>query len=357
MKIIQKRLNSLKVLLKELCRYITILYLWTIPNLLYGEGLNVSIKSGETTVVQKELLVFNYLKNNEGTDEIVFETKDNANFLLSLSVSPDTLYFLNSLMLECTQKKFKNFAFEINGDFLDVRAFKELYTALDSNGNMVGDELKESDLKFWGQKKSFLKKEASAWVNIDFNKYNIEGMEYILIEYSGDDGFKLPLKSQGKPLQNKEDEKSKNDFNLEKLFMKIYQWDGNTWKKLAGIPPVPEDNHKKVAIRFYREMPLKFRLTLMRGTFKLDSVRLVKALRLTPEKTEIENLPSSLKANDSKYLKISAEEKFNTTLNLSKNNLCALKATGYFEVRKDKNNIPKGIDDILNRFLSRIKFW
>lgn len=357
MKIIQRKLNSLKMLLKELCKYIIILYLWTVPNLLYGEGLNISIKSGETLVVKKELLVYNYLKDNEGTDEIVFETKDNTNFLLSLSVSPDTLYFLNSLMLECTTKKLKNFALEINGDFLDVRGFKELYTALDSNGNMVGEELKESDSKFWGQKKSILKKGANAWVNIDFNKDNIEGMEYILIEYSGDDGFKLPLRVQEKPLQNKEDENNKNDFNLEELFMKIYQWDGETWKKLAEVPPVSKDNHKKVAIRFYSGKPLKFRLTLVTGTFKLDSVRLVKGLRGTPEKMEIDNLPLSLKTNDSKYLKISAEEKFNTTLNLEKNNLCALKATGYFEVKKDKNNIPKGIDDILNRFLSRIKFW
>lgn len=357
MKRIQRKLNSLKVLLKELCKYIIILYLFTISDLLSGEGLNVSIKSGEIIIAHEELLGFNYLKNNEGTDEIAFETKDNTNFLLSLSVSPDTIYFLNSLILECTSKKFKNFAFEINGDFLDVQSFKELYTALDSKGNMVGDNLKESDLKFWGQKKSFFNKETSKWVNIDFEKDNTEGMEYILIEYSGDDSFKLPLRVQEKSFQNKEEEKNKNDFNLEDLFLKIYQWNGNSWEKLSGFSPVSKCNCKKAAIKFYKQMPLKFRLTLMTGTFKLNSVHLVKALKVTPKNINIDNLPFSLKTNDSEYLKITADEKFNTTLNLGKNNFCVLKAIGYFEVGKDKNNIPKGIDDILNRFLSRIKFW
>lgn len=355
MKIIQLKLNSSKVLLKELCRYIIILNLFTISDLFSAEGLNVYIKSGEEMIAQGKLLGFNYLKKNEGTDEIIFKTGENTNLSFSLSASPKTFYFLNSLMIECASRKFKNFAFEINGNILEVQSSKEPYTALDSEGNMVVDHLKESDSKFWGRKK-FLNKEVSKWVNIDFEKEDTEGMQYILIEYSSDDNFRIPLRVQEKYPNNKE-EKGKNDLDLADLSMKIYQWNKETWKKLAEISPVSKGNSKKIAIKFDKYLPLKFRIVLVAGIFKLNSVHLVKGLRVTPKKINIKNMASSLKTNDSEYLKITTDENYNITLNLEKNNICVLRATGYFEVGKDKNNIPKGIDDILNRFLSRIKFW
>lgn len=343
--------------LKELYKYILILLIFVSSELLYGTGLNISIKSGETIVAHKTFLGINYLKNNEGTDELVFDTKDNNNFLLEIEPSHDTVYFLNSISVACTSKKLKNFAFEINWDFLEVQSLKELYTALDSNGNMVGDDLKESDSKYWGQKKSFFKKQTRECVNIDFKKAGTGGVDYILIEYSGDDSFKLPLRFERKNPVDKEKNDKEEEFNFKELNLKIYQWNGDSWKKLGEIPPLFRYNNKKIAIKFYKDLPWKFRVELMSGTSKLNSIHLASASKVILKNINIAQLPSSLKAIDSNYLKITPDEKFYKTLKLGKNNLCLLKANGYFEVREDKNNIPKGIDDIMNRFLSRIKFW
>jgi len=140
------------------------------------------------------------------------------------------------------------------------------------------------------------------------------------------------------------------------ITLNIYQWNGNSWKKLTEIFPLFKNNNRKVAIKFHKNLSLKFRIDIMSGTSKLNAIYIASALKVIPKNINIDKLPSPLKRNDLNYLKITADEKFSTTLNLEKNNFCVLKATGYFEI-KDKNNIPKGIDDILNRFLSRIKFW
>ncbi len=327
-----------------------------ISDLLYGDGLKVFIKSGETIVAQEEFLGFNYLKHNEGVEEIIFETADNKNFLLELVSPSGAMYFINSLIVECTSKKIKKGALDIDGNFLKIQSLQELYTALDSKGNMVGDDLRESDSKFWGQKKSLFKKESEVWVNVDFNRKYTEGMDYLLIEYSRGDGFGVPLRPRGSLLKKKEDKEDKKDFNIKGLTLKVYQWNGNSWKQIAELHPVLKYNCKK-AIRFHKEMPLKFRLSMMQGTFKVNSIHLAKARRVIPEVINIDNLPSSLKADDSKYFKITSKEKFTTTLDLDRDNLCLLKARGYFEAAEDKNNIPEGIEDIMNRFLSRIKFW
>ncbi len=356
MKKAERKSNSSRVPLKELFKYIIILYLFTISDLLYGDGLKVSIKSGETLVAEGQFLGFNHLKHNEGTDEIIFETASNKNFLFELVPPVERIYFLDYLIVKCTSKKIEKTALDIDGNFLEIQSLQELYTALDSRGNMVGDGLRESDSKFWEQKKSLFKKESLEWVNIDFKKRNTEGMDYLLIEYSGGDSFKVPLKPMESPFKRKEDKEDKKDFNIKDITLKVYQWNGNSWVKIVELPPVLECNCKK-ATKFHKGMQLKFRLSMMTGTFKVNSVHLAKAIRAIPKTINIDDLPFSLKADDSEYLKITTEEKFQRTLDLDRGNLCVLKARGYFEMVEDKNNIPKGIEDIINRFLSRIKFW
>lgn len=341
--------------MKELYKYLTIFFLFGALDFLYGNGLNVLIKSGETISVQKEILGLNYLKKNESTDEVIFETDNDKNFTLQLSAYPETIYFLNSLILECTSKKLHHTAFDNDMNIMEVQSLKGLYTALDSNSNMVGEDLKESDLKFWGKQKSFLKKETREWVNIDFVRENTDNLDYLLIDYSGAHNFKLPLKRQQKSSDAKK-EKEEEDFNLKELNLKIYQWDGNSWIKLSDTPPLFKDNNRKVAIKFNKNLPLKFRIEVMSGASKINAVHLAGTTRVAIKKINIPQLPAPLQENDSEYLKLTPEEKFNKLLNSGKNNLCILKVNGYYEVMTDKN-IPKGIDDIINRFLSKIKFW
>lgn len=320
-------------------------------NFLNAEGLNITIKSGEKILGKEKLLVRNYNQINEGTDQFIISKIDSKSLLMILQPEHDTIYFLNSTTVDCAKEKAESIAITPDGKILGVKDKLELYTALDSSGEMVAKLLIDSDSQFWGEKNAFFKKETRKWVNIDFKKIKGKNFEYLLIDYSGE---KVPgLLSTGSDVKEGE----KESFNLKEYNIMIYQWNGDSWLKLVEIPPVFSKTSRKMAIKIMQEKPLKFRAELISGVSRIDSIMLVHASLLKNKPAKFFRLPVELRQNDKKYLKIPPGEEEIIETEVEKDSLCLLRITGYFELKKERENIPKGIDDIINRFLSRIKFW
>jgi len=340
--------------LKGLFKYIVIPIL--ISNHLYAFGINVYLYENDSIISKAKLLSFNYLKKNSGTDYFVFETGDNKVDSMVITNEEQLNYYLDAISVECASGKIKNHAIDLDGKIKNIISTMELYTALDSKGNMVGEKLREEDGELWGESRSIFKGSASQWVNIDFMNKNDEVFNYLFVKYNGYGTLKIPIKDiKLEDKGDKEDESQK--FNINTMSISIYQWNGDTWIKLASIPPLPAGHDRRYVAKIANRRFLKFRLTIPSGDVKIDSVKMANIEDVLTRSYIINGLPVSLNIPDSKYYTLPSGKTLSLGLNIKQNRLCLLKVTGYFEPAQEKRDIPKSFDDIIKRFLSRIKFW
>lgn len=348
----KKGLNSSGVPLRALYKILALLTFFSSQFALEAGGLSVEVISGERIVARGEALAFNFQKERESFDYLLFETNNSRDFYLKVNAPQDRRYSLDLLSLKCARGRASDTVLSDNGELLLVRKTYPPYTALDFKGNMVRDLLCCSDERFWEQKRTIFKPSGEAWVNIDFKK-ETRG-EYVIVEYLGNmDGEPIIRTERGR---DKKTEEKGEKISLRDTRSILYFWDNDKWNRLGELQPVPRGTERRLAFRLNSESH-KFRITLPAGFLKINAVFLAQAEVMKTERLGLDDLPRSLKVVDRAYHTLEPRGSLNFSFRAPENEVCVLSLKGYFEVIEKESDIPKGIDDLVNRFLSRIKFW
>jgi len=329
----------------------------------YSAGMNVCLCSGDKKIVQSDMMIDSFRKENEKRSNLLFENRELEDLELRMISAPDMEYYIDLLEIGCTKGSVSNIVLDTHGNLIKIKKELELYTALDSNGDMVGGSLRKADAVFWPELKGVLARfsDKKIWVNIDFKDMDFKSYNFIVINYAPTYMLEGRIRETFAK-EKKEDKDKKESVSAEdtggNFLIHIKQWNDQTWEYIGKIGP-SSAGVRRMAVLFEENgfSAGKFRIELRSGNWILDSIYLASGDALAIKKNGGVKLPDSLLRDDGNYLHLESGESRQFDFRGRNNEICLLGMKGYYLLKDAKKDIPKSVDDIINKFLSRIKFW